>query len=175
MKYFAYGSNMLTERLQDRVSSANNPRPLALRGHRLRFHKKSSDGSGKCNIVETAFDADVVHGVLFEVDDAQMSTLDCHEGVGYGYRRDEITVSLDGAGVKASVYVAEKKAIDDALRPYRWYCDLVIAGAEQHRLPRHYVEGLRAVPFTHDPKPNRKTRLEALGALRKYEVSKKTA
>lgn len=175
MKYFAYGSNMLTERLQDRVSSVANPRPLELRGHRLRFHKKSCDGSGKCNIVETACDADVVHGVLFELDDDQMCTLDYHEGVGYGYRRDEITVSLDGSGIKASVYVAEKNAIDDALRPYRWYLDLVIAGAEQHRLPHQHVAGLRAVPFTDDPKPNRKTRLEALAALRKYEESKNLA
>jgi len=173
MKYFAYGSNMLTERLQDRVCSAKNPRPFALRGHQLRFHKKSADCSGKCNIVATARDGDVVHGVLFEVDDAQMSTLDNHEGVGYGYRRDEIAVSLGGTRMKASVYVAENDAIDDALTPYRWYYDLVLAGAEQHALPRDYVAGLRAVPCTHDPKPNRKTRLKALDALRKYKESKK--
>ncbi len=175
MKYFAYGSNMLTERLQDRVCSAKNPRPLALRGHRLRFHKKSSDCSGKCNIVKTACDGDVVHGVLFEVEDAQMSALDAFEGVGHGYRRDEITVSLDGTTMTASVYVAEKNAIDDALMPYCWYYDLVLAGAEQQRLPGDYVAGLRAIPFTQDPKPNRKTRFEALEALRKYEESKKTA
>ena len=173
MKYFAYGSNMLTQRLQARVSSAKNPRPLALRGHQLHFHKRSSDCSGKCNIVATSCAGDVVHGVLFEVDDIQMCTLDCFEGVGYGYRRAEITVSLDGIEGKASVYVAEKDAIDDALRPYRWYWDLVIAGAEQHRLPHHYVAWLRAVPFTPDPKPNRKTRLKALEVLRKYEESKK--
>ena len=173
MKYFAYGSNMLTERLQDRVSSAKNPRPLALRRHRLRFHKKSADCSGKCNIVATSCAGDVVHGVLFEIDDGQMCTLDCYEGVGYGYRRAEITVALDGTETKACVYVAEKDATDDALMPYRWYYDLVLAGAEQHGLPRDYVEGLRAIPFTHDPKPNRKTRLKALDLLRKYDESKK--
>lgn len=173
MKYFAYGSNMLTERLQDRVPSAKNPRPLALPKHRLRFHKKSTDCSGKCNIVPTACDGDVVHGVLFEIDDAQMSTLDDHEGV--GYRRNEITVWLDGTETKVCVYVAEKDAIDDDLMPYRWYCDLVLAGAEQQRLPRDYVAGLRAIPFTRDPKPNRKTRLKALDVLRKYKESKKMA
>ena len=175
MKYFAYGSNMLTERLQDRVSSAKNPRPLALRGHRLRFHKKSSDGSGKCNIIATACDNDVVHGVLFEIDDAQMNTLDCYEGVCYCYRRVEITIALDGTETKACVYVAEKDAIDDALMPYRWYYDLVLSAAEQHALPRDYVAGLGAIPFTYDPKPNRKTRLKALDVLRKCKESKKTA
>ena len=175
MKYFAYGSNMLTERLQDRVSSAKNPRPLALRRHRLRFHKISCDCSGKCNIVATPCAGDVVHGVLFEIDDAQMNTLDAFEGVNHGYRRDEITVSLDGTRTKACVYVAEKDAIDDALMPYRWYYDLVLAGAEQHGLPRDYVAGLRAIPFTHDPKPNRKTRLKALNVLQKYEESRRMA
>ena len=109
------------------------------------------------------------------IDDAQMSTLDDYEGVGYGYRRDEITVSLDGTETKVCVYVAEKNAIDDALMPYCWYYDLVLSGAKQHELPRDYIAGLRAIPFTRDPKANRKTRLEALEALRKYEESKKMA
>ena len=73
------------------------------------------------------------------------------------------------------VYVAENDAIDDALMPYRWYYNLVLSGAEQHALPRDDVAGLRAIPFTHDPKPDRKTRLEALDALRKYAESKKMA
>lgn len=174
MKYFAYGSNMLTERLQARVSSAKNPRSLTLPRYRLRFHKKSTDCSGKCNIIATACDCDVVHGVLFEIEDTQICKLDDAEGVGYGYRRDEITVSLCGTESKAFVYVAEKDAIDDALMPYRWYYDLVLSGAEQHTLPCNYVAGLRAIPFTQDPKPNRKARLEALAALQKYEESKET-
>lgn len=175
MKYFAYGSNMLTERIKARVPSAKNPTHLALHKFRLRFHKKSTDCSGKCNIVATECDEDMVHGVLFEVEDAQISALDRAEGVGYGYRRDEITVSLNGKETKIFIYVAEKDAIGEALVPYRWYYDLVMAGAEQHRLPFDYVAGLRAIPFTHDPKPDRKSRLNALDALQKYAESKKTA
>ena len=116
----------------------------------------------------------MVHGVLFEIDDSQMNTLDVFEGVGHGYRREEITVSLNGAEMSVFVYVAEKDWIDDALIPYHWYYDLVLAGAEQHVLPRDYVAGLRAIPFTQDPKPNRKARLKALAALRKYKESKDT-
>ena len=164
---------MLTERLKARVSSAKNPSPFALRKYRLRFHKKSSDCSGKCNIVATAFDSDVVHGVLFDIDDAQISLLDKAEGVGHGYLRNEISVSIDGIMTKVSVYIAEKDAIDDALIPYRWYYELVLSGAEQHSLPNDYVAGLRAIPFTNDPKSDRKSRLEALDALRKYAESKK--
>ena len=172
-KYFAYGSNMLTERLHARVSSARNPTPLVLREYRLHFHKKSIDCSGKCNIVKTGCHGDAVHGVVFEVDDAQISALDEAEGAGYGYRKDEITVSRGGKETKMFVYVAEEDAIDDALMPYHWYYKLVLAGAEQHAFPSDYVAGLRTIPFTHDPKPDRTSRLEALKALRKYEESKK--
>jgi gamma-glutamylcyclotransferase len=173
MKYLAYGSNMLTERLNARVSSAKNPAPFALRKHQLRFHKKSVDCSGKCNIVSTDSESDVVHGVIFDVDDGQMSALDEAEGVGCGYRRDERILIVDDTETKVAVYVAEESAIDDALVPHRWYYDLVLAGAEQHALPVDYIAGLRAIPFTDDPKPDRKSRREALDALKTYASFKK--
>jgi gamma-glutamylcyclotransferase len=166
---------MLMERLRARVPSAQNPTPFPLWKHRLRFHKKSVDCSGKCSIVATESDGDVVHGVIFDVEEEQIKALDCAEGVGHGYIREEITILLSGTQTKVFVYVAEKDAIDEALMPYRWYYDLVLAGAEQHALPRDYVAGLRAVPFAQDPKPNRKSRIEALDALEKYEKSKKRA
>lgn len=175
MKYFAYGSNMLTERLRARVSSASNPTHYALRKYYLRFHKKSVDCSGKCSIVATGSDADVVHGVLFDVEDAQIVMLDTVEGADNGYRRDEITVMLGGAETKVFVYVAEKSVIDEALVPYCWYYDLVLAGAEQHALPGDYIAGLRAVSFIPDPMADRESRLEALDLLKVYADSKRIA
>lgn len=172
MKYFAYGSNMLTEWLRTRVPSAVNPTRYALRKHRLRFHKKSIDCSGKCNVVATGSEADVVHGVLFDIDNAEIAELDKAEGVGCGYRRDEITLLLDGLEIRAFVYVAEKDAIGEALVPYRWYYDLVVTGSEQHSLPSDYVAGLRAIPFAQDPEPDRRSRLAALKALKQYADSK---
>ena len=82
---------------------------------------------------------------------------------------------LSGTEITVFVYVAEKNAIDEALVPYRWYYDLVLAGAEQHALPIDYVAGLRAIPFTQDPKADRKSRLEALNLLKRYADSKKSA
>ena len=47
MIYSAYGSNLWTGRLRERVPSAS-PMPIARRlNHSLRFHKGSEDGSGK--------------------------------------------------------------------------------------------------------------------------------
>jgi hypothetical protein len=174
MKYFAYGSNMLSERLLARIK-AENPTPHALERHRLRFHKRSSDCSGKCNVICTGQASDVVHGVIFDVPEDQLAELDKHEGVGCGYVRKSCRFLIEGVEYDVLTYVADADHIDDALVPYRWYLDLVLAGAEQNRLPRDYVSGLRAMPFTSDPKPDRKTRLEALDALDKYRKAIKRA
>ena len=172
MKYFAYGSNMLAERLQARIT-AENPTRYSLECHRLRFHKRSSDCSGKCNVIFTGQSSDVVHGVIFDVPENQITELDTHEGVGFGYIRKQCRFLIEGVENDVFIYVADADHIDDALVPYRWYLELVLSGAEQNGLPRDYVSGLCAMPFTRDPKPDRETRLEALEALEKYRKSMK--
>ena len=86
MKYFAYGSNMLEERLQSskRVPGATFLAIGSVRGYRLRFHKRSTDKSGKCDIVKTDSAEDVVYGVVFKVPEDQLGKLDRAEGVGHG-------------------------------------------------------------------------------------------
>jgi gamma-glutamylcyclotransferase len=53
MLYFAYGSNMLTERLKARVPSTRPISPAILSDYDLRFHKRSTDKSGKCDIIKS--------------------------------------------------------------------------------------------------------------------------
>ena len=171
--YFAYGSNMLEERLKRRVTTVAFRAIVALPCYRLRFRKRSEDCSGKCDIFHTRCSADVVHGVIFDLDDSQLEDLDCAEGRGSGYHRDKITLHLaDGSQTDAWVYLADPGAIDEALIPYSWYYELVIRGAEQHRLPNDYIAGLRAVPFTADPKPDRKAKREAEAALANYYLNR---
>jgi len=172
MKYFAYGSNMLEERLRSptRVPGATFLATGSVRGYRLRFHKKSNDESGKCDIVKTDSVADTVYGVVFEVPDNQLEALNRAEGVGQGYHHDyNIPVRLaDGTETRMLAYIADSNAIDDDLLPYVWYHRLVIAGAEQHRLPGDYIAALQAVLHSEDPNPNRDTKLEAEAALNAY-------
>ena len=47
---FAYGSNLLTYCLRERVPSARPVTVARLAGHSLRWHKVSMDGSGKCDV-----------------------------------------------------------------------------------------------------------------------------
>jgi AIG2-like family len=160
MKYFAYGSNMLTERLRARVSDASPLSEVSIGGYLLRFHKKSTDGSGKCNIVKTGSDKDRIHGVIFEIPREQLEKLDEAEGYGNGYDHEYIPLP-DRPDESALAYVAEPKYIDDRLLPYKWYHELVIAGAEQHGLSPDYIAELRNQDWKEDPRPDRPSKLEA--------------
>ena len=123
MKYFAYGSNMLRERLRKRVPSASVIGLASVHGRALRFHKRSSDGSAKCDLAATLCEDDQAWGVLFEIPEDQIAALDDAEGLGKGYAREEIQVCAeDGQAVESAVYLATPEAVTLTLHPYDWYC-----------------------------------------------------
>ncbi len=161
--YFAYGSNMLTRRLTatDRAPSAVPIGTGYVSNRRLTFDKVSRDGSGKCDIEITISSTDRVYGILFEISSTEKSSLDSAEGLGEGYRKEQIqVVTPNGEAYEAIAYVATKK--DPALRPYDWYKALVIAGATEHKLPHEYVEWLRTLDSVVDPNANRRSVNESL-------------
>lgn len=82
---FAYGSNMLLSRIRERVSSARSLGTAVLKGHQLRWHKASKDGSGKCDVIRSDSVDATVHGVLYEIAQHQKVELDAAEGLGNGY------------------------------------------------------------------------------------------
>ena len=148
--YFAFGSNMLLERLAQRVPSARAVGVATLANHALRFNKLSKDGSGKANIEPSPDPGAVVRGVLFHLDKAERPALDRAEG---GYRILLVMVRREGAGEdeEAFTYIAKREAIRDGLRPFRWYRDAVIAGARQHGLPESYIRRIEAVEVLDGP------------------------
>jgi len=159
--YFAYGSNMLHERLRARVSTAIPLAVGAVHDHRIDFAKISVDGSGKCDLVPSP--GSEVWGVLYAIDAAQQSDLDAHEGA--HYVPNEIDVSLSTGSQTALTYQAKSGTRDRARVPYDWYLALVIAGARQNVLPETYVRALESTAFDLDLKEDRITRQEALEAL----------
>jgi gamma-glutamylcyclotransferase len=160
MYYFGYGSNMLTARLQARVPSATPVTTAMLQGWTLRFHKRSRDGSGKCNIVSQ--NGSHVHGMVFEVSDADLYALDEAEQRGRGYKRRDVTLQSGPTTIEAFAYVAQPAYVDDALLPYDWYHALVLAGARQHALPSPYVAEIKAVHSYPDPDRERRRKHQAL-------------
>ena len=145
INYFAYGSNLCLPRLRGRVPGVTALGAASLVGYELRWHKRSVDGSGKCSIVVSAGSAEIVHGALFSIPYEEKHLLDQAEFLGNGY--DEITIRVRSShgSTSARTYVAATTHVDESLRPFSWYQDLVVCGAEAHRLPAEYVDRLRRV------------------------------
>jgi gamma-glutamylcyclotransferase len=158
--YFAYGSNMFARRLAARTPSAVRITTAFVEGRRLTFDKVSTDGSGKCDIEATGNPADRVFGVLFRIATAEERALDEAEGVGHGYRKDEIIVVTFEGTLAATAYIATVK--DPKRRPYDWYKAFVLQGATENALPAAYIDLIRAVPSQTDPNTARRARNEAL-------------
>jgi AIG2 family protein len=140
---------MPTARIRNRCPSARSLGVAQLRGYALRWHKKSTDGSGKCDIVRSGEPSASVFGVLYKVASNDKAKLDKAEGLGSGYDETEIEVYRGAVQLKAKAYVAT--ATDPALKPYSWYRALVVFGAKEHGLPASYVAQLEAVPVDEDP------------------------
>jgi gamma-glutamylcyclotransferase len=162
MYYFAYGSNMLTRRLNafERGPSARAIAVGSLLGRQLRFHKVGLDASGKCDIAVSDAATDRVYGVLFEIDAAEKLALDRLECAGGGYRSIPVSVQIESEAVTAETYVAQR--ISAELKPFHWYKALVVAGAIEHDLPADYIGALRAVAAIEDPDEARRHRNLAL-------------
>lgn len=156
MLCFSYGSNMSLARLQERVPSARFVTIAALPAHRLRFHKISTDGSGKCDAEETGNPKDRVIGVVYEILDSEKSALDRKEGLGSGYDEKEVEVSTDQELLTALMYFATNK--DQQLKPYHWYKEHVLVGARENGLPSEYVAQIEAMEAIDDPDTERRDR-----------------
>jgi gamma-glutamylcyclotransferase (GGCT)/AIG2-like uncharacterized protein YtfP len=160
---FAYGSNLCIQRLQARTPSARVVAVASLAGHALRWHKKSADGSGKCNVVATGSDADLVWGVVYELTPADKLMLDGFEGLGTHYFEKPVAVGTrDGELRSAIAYVANPRLVDDTLRPFLWYKSFVTTGARQHGLPSDYRAMLEAVEARDDANAERNARESAV-------------
>ncbi len=158
--YFAYGSNLLRERLLTRCPNLSYAGRATLPGYRLAFDKVSEDGSGKCAI--EAAQADDVFGVLWNVPEEDLTELDRAEGADYERHAVDIVMG-EGRIVDAMTYDATKR--QSGLKPYDWYLALVIAGAVQQGLADEYIANLRVTSFVVDTKLQRGTRRDALDAL----------
>jgi len=159
MFIFAYGSNMNLSRLTQRVPSAVKVSNAFLPGYKLVCNKVSKDGSAKANIIKTDNPAELVWGVLFTIDSDEKALLDKAEGLGKGYNEDTLTFfDKVNNSYAAQVYIADSKAIDDALLPYDWYNEFIVTGAIQNKLPAEYILQLQSISCIRDHDEARRTK-----------------
>ena len=166
-RYFAYGSNMLPQRLIDRCPSARLVSVGTARDHAVRFWKGGMDGSGKATLVEMAGSS--APGVVYEMDLADRDRLDRHEGPAYR-REDAFPVERSDTRetVLTSTYIAH--VLDEKVRPFGWYLAILVAGARHHRMDPNYIAALSETPFIEDPDPERRTRAAAIKAMASHGI-----
>lgn len=149
MLYFAYGSNLLRRRIEERLGPCRLHGIGWLSGYQLRFHKVSADGSGKCNVYRTDKMTDRVHGALFDLSSTQKAKLDEFEGPGYD--SVPITVHSDFGAHESETYIAKPASIDPTLIPFDWYKAFVVEGGEEAGLPAKYMSTVRSTRAVRDP------------------------
>ena len=94
--YFAYGSNLDTDRKQGRTGAIRESHIAKLSGYRLAFNKRSDRYRACANLL--ANPTEEVHGVIYRCTPEALDEMDEHEGVASGhYRRETVQVqTIDG-------------------------------------------------------------------------------
>lgn len=148
-KYFAYGSNMSDEQIQERCPSHRFVCVAELRGYRLAFTRYSQ--KRRCGVADVVpAPGSSVWGVVFEMSDADMSALDVHEGVNAKppayVRKDVQVLASDGTALDSVTYEVFAKA-PEPYPPSAQYLGLITAGARKWGLPDFYQARLAAIQW----------------------------
>lgn len=168
--YFAYGSNILPERLTSRCRSAVPQFTAMAAGYGLDFSKVSSDHSGKATLF--AQEGETTRGYIYELDENDLPNLDRHEGLGKGYRRDDnflVAVAETDESISTVCYLATQR--DQDIFPYDWYLALVIAGALHHGFEAATIKKLRSIYHKCDPQDGRIGRRQAIEVFARRGVT----
>ena len=150
INYFAFGSNLSSKRLLQRLPDAGLGSVAILRGHRLCFRKNIQGESGKCDIAVSGNPDDRVYGIIYLLDEAEKRILDGFETGGFGYLDKTIEVfSLAGEPLQALTYYA---ATDHGMQPpFHWYKQHVLLGAVEQGFPGDYIDAIAALESVEDP------------------------
>ena len=162
MYYFAYGSNLHPVRLIERVASAKLMGVVQLNQYQLLFHKKSQDGSGKCNLLNTGSSEDSVYGAIYDIDEERKLILDDIEGRCMGYVDKDLSLELNGKKYSCFTYIAEESYIIDDRKPYDWYRELVLSGGNYLNFPDTYINYIESIEFVVDIDPIRRKKNDIL-------------
>jgi len=149
MLNFAYGSNLLAERLLARVPQARFVCVGHIPGWRFALNIRSTDGSAKANAFHTGRAEDILYGALYELDEAGKAVLDRYEEVGDAYRIEHARAETATGPRQVYLYAGNEHRFVENLPPYDWYLGFILAGARQRGLPAEFIQSLaliRAAP-----------------------------
>jgi gamma-glutamylcyclotransferase (GGCT)/AIG2-like uncharacterized protein YtfP len=138
--YFAYGSNMWQEQMDNRC-----PEHRYLGHGTLKDYRWIITERGYANVIKS--EGDVVHGVVFLINDKDEAALDKAEGVHEGsYRKETLLVEVEGTGYQCLVYV---DPVTEEGAPKEEYIDRINRAVADAELPKEYVDRhiRRFIPF----------------------------
>ena len=164
--YFAYGSNMSSEFLCERLKNGDwtsdgwhktgnleGPFPEDLGTYMLHDYEFSYNLADTDSQTETAGNitkkiGSFVYGVLYKITKEQLQELDISEDAPENYRRIEVIVhrSQDNARedvpacATAWAYVGNPKYLTTTINPDPEYVELLHSAAIKRRFPRDYIE-----------------------------------
>ncbi len=139
--YFAYGSNLCAQQMARRCPDAADPKRATLADHDWLINQR-----GVATV--EPFTGSAVHGVVWQLSDRDLATLDRAEGVPARYRRDRLTVETEDGPSWAWVYVDHRT---EPGPPRPGYLERILDGARHHRLPHRWIEFLQRWDPAHWP------------------------
>lgn len=150
MLYFTYGSNMDWKQMKDRCPSARFVAKSVMLDHRLAFTRKSVTRACGIADAEEAPGEDL-WGVLYEIDNPDIPTLDKWEGYhrhrpSSSYYISQIEVFIDGDRSKpitADAYFAYRQP--NPPPPSAAYLEQIVRGARYWHLPPDYLAKLERI------------------------------
>lgn len=140
MYYFAYGSNLSKERIEDRlgwIDKVKKVRSYKLYGYELCFNACSRMGFHSfLNIRPTKNKREYVEGILYEINTRQFKTLDSFEAL---YERAYFIISSTEVG--CTYICADENNISENALLEEYYYKIVLKAANSNQL-LHTVETL---------------------------------
>lgn len=134
--YFAYGSNMSLARMTERCGTDNfvDLGKAQLPGYSFYFY-----GRGHANIKPMA--SQTMEGVLFQIKDSCLKSLDQVEGYPNTYQRQSVKVNWQDNNVLAQVYIVQNDHTTG--KPTDEYYQIVLNGAQEHNLSTSYIQQIK--------------------------------
>lgn len=133
--YFAYGKNLATKVIYDRIGYIHGKYKAELKGYAFIYNKESKDGSSKANIEKS--EGELTRGICYEIDLNQFNELkDKYEE---GYDVIDVWIETDEGNISAKSFSAMKEFIIEDTSPSQDYVESILSGATENQLPDDYI------------------------------------
>jgi gamma-glutamylcyclotransferase (GGCT)/AIG2-like uncharacterized protein YtfP len=143
--YFAYGTNMAESVIAEFCPGHRLLGVAELPDHRLAFTRRSiRTGTGVADAVPAP--GHQLWGVLYELSESDLATLDRKEGNGWAYQREAVAVRpVTTRAATWAVLYRVREPEDAEVAPSPEYLELLLDAAGSRGLPTVYVSELEAV------------------------------